>query len=89
MNQLEQLKQYSNVIHEIPETALAHIHFHNRDEFIKALKENSPAFALLKDGIFRFTKAFLKLRQIVFHQPKPVLMLSVMYEMIRQNLKMR
>ncbi|KTC74360.1 Transaldolase [Legionella birminghamensis] len=69
-----------------PEPAL--INYSNREEFLQALAQNKAAYALLKDGIFKFTKAFLKLRQIAFQQPKIKLLFSVLSAKISQSLKM-
>lgn len=61
----------------------------SREDFMRYLSEDKPAHALLKDGIFKFTKAFLKLKQIAFNQSKFTLLTSVFTEMIRQSIKMK
>ena len=57
----------------------------SRYEFMNALKNDKAAYHLLQDGVFKFTKAFLKLRQTIFNQSMPRLMLNVLVEKIRQS----
>ncbi|MCW8450716.1 transaldolase family protein [Legionella quinlivanii] len=64
------------------------ISFSSREEFLHELARNKPAYHLLKDGNFKFTKAFLKLRQVAFNQLKPMLLFSVLAEKITQSMKM-
>jgi len=66
-----------------------HIKLNNRENFMRSLSQDKPAFNLLKDGILKFTKASLKLRQIAFDQSKFTLLTSVLTEMVRQSIRMK